>query len=68
MIKLLDKAKKIINAAKELDIELNFNFNINNDIPTSYRDIVINKNELETLRESLKKLEKDFTTKKVKNQ
>ena len=64
MIKLLDKAKKIINAAKELDIELNFNFNINNDIPTSYRDIVINKNELETLRESLKKLEKDFTTKK----
>ena len=68
MIKLLDKAKKIINAAKELDIELNFNFNINNDIPTSYRDIVINKNELETLRESLKKLEKEFTTKKVKNQ
>ena len=64
MIKLLDKAKKIINAAKELDIELNFNFNINNDIPTSYRDIVINKNELETLRESLKKLEKEFTTKK----
>ena len=64
MIKLLDKAKKIIKSAKELDIELNFNFNINNDIPTSYKDIVINKNELETLRESLKKLEKDFTTKK----
>ena len=64
MIKLLDKAKKIIKSAKELDIELNFNFNINNDIPTSYRDIVINKNELETLRESLKKLEKEFTTKK----
>lgn len=64
MIKLLDKAKKIIKSAKELDIELNFNFNINNDIPTSYKDIVINKNELETLRESLKKLEKEFTTKK----
>ena len=28
------------------------------------KDIVINKNELETLRESLKKLEKEFTTKK----
>lgn len=64
IIKLLDKAKKIINTAKELDIELNFNFNINNDIPTSYKDIVIAKNELNSLRESLKKLEKDFTTKK----
>ena len=64
MLKLLDKAKKIITSAKELDIDLTFNFNIDNSSPTSYRDIVINKNELENLRESLKKLEKDFTIKK----
>lgn len=64
IIKLLDKAKKIINDAKELDIELNFNFNINSTIPTSYRDIVINKNDLETLRDSIKQLEKDFNNKK----
>ena len=64
MLKLLDKAKKIITSAKELDIDLIFNFNIDNSSPTSYRDIVINKNELENLRESLKKLEKDFTIKK----
>ena len=46
------------------NIARGFNFNIDNSSPTSYRDIVINKNELENLRESLKKLEKDFTIKK----
>lgn len=64
MLKLLDKAKKIIMSAKELDIDLKFNFNIANDIPESYRDIVINKNELENLREGLKNLEKEFNIKK----
>jgi len=64
MIKLLDKAKKIIVSAKELDIDLEFDFHINNDAPVSYRDIVNNKLELEHLRDNLKKLEKEFTTKK----
>lgn len=64
MIKLLDKAKKIINSAKELDIDLNFDFNIDNSIPTSYKDIVINKNELEDLRLKVKELEKTFNIKK----
>lgn len=64
MIKLLDKAKRIVMSAKELGIDLKFNFNINNDTPSSYRDIVINKNELDSLRISLKELEKEFTMKK----
>lgn len=64
MLKLLSKAKKIVTDAKNLDINLNFNFNINNDIPTSYRDIVVNKNELRSLKEELKGLEKEFTIKK----
>ena len=58
MLKLLDKAKKIVLAAKELNIDLKFNFNIANDAPTSYKDIIINKNELESLKDSIKELEK----------
>ena len=64
MIKLLSKVRKIVEEAKSLDIDLKFNFNINNDIPSSYKDIVINKNELDTLREEVKKLEKEYNTKK----
>ena len=64
MIKLLDKAKKIVTSAKELDIDLEFNFDIDNSAPTSYKDVIINKNELENLRNALKNLEKEFTRKK----
>ena len=64
MLKLLDKAKKIVISAKELNIDLKFNFNIANDTPTSYKDIITNKNELENLKENLKELEKEFTIKK----
>lgn len=64
MLKLLDKAKKIVLAAKELNIDLKFNFNIANDAPTSYKDIIINKNELESLKDSIKELEKEFIIKK----
>lgn len=64
MIRLLDKAKRIINEAKENDIDIEFNFNIDNSDPECYKDIVYNKNELAMLREELKKLEKEFNTKK----
>lgn len=64
ILKLLDKAKRIIVSAKELDIDLKFDFNIDNSVPNSYKDIVYNKLELEHLRDDLKKLEKDFTMKK----
>ena len=64
MIKLLDKAKKIIKEAKELDIDLEFKFAIDNSDPQSYKDVVFNKNELSMLREELKKLEKEYNTKK----
>lgn len=64
MIKLLDKAKRIIKEALDNDIKLVFNFNIDNSDPESYKDIVYNKNELAMLREELKKLEKEYNTKK----
>ena len=41
-----------------------FDFNINNDVPSSYKDIVNNRLELEHLRDNLKKLEKEFMLKK----
>jgi alanyl-tRNA synthetase len=43
---------------------LKFDFNISNNTPVSYRDVVNKKFELEHLREVIKKLEKDFTVKK----
>lgn len=64
MVKLLDKAKKILEEASSLGIDLKFDFHIENDSPSSYRDIVKNKMELEYLREELKKLEKEFIQKK----
>ncbi len=64
MLNILSKAKKIITEAKSLDIDLTFNFNVSNETPYSYRDIVINKNELESLQKEIKKLEKEFKDKK----
>ena len=64
MLKLLDKAKKIVTEAKKLDIDLVFDFDINEDKPSSYRDIVVNKNELENIRSSIKNLEKEFIEKR----
>ena len=65
-LKLLDKAKKIITEAKKLDIELVFDFDINKSIPSSYRDIVICKNELDVLEKNVRNLEKEFTDAKSK--
>ncbi len=64
MLKLLDKAKKIVAEAKKFGINLEFNFNIENEPASSYKDIVLNKKELDELRNSVKKLEKDFENKK----
>ena len=64
MLKLLDKAKKIVLEAKKLDIELVFDFNIDRDVPSSYRDIIMFKTKLDVLRETVKELEKEFTEKR----
>jgi len=64
MVKLLDKAKKIVMFAKELGIDLVFDFHMNDNNYSSYSDIIVFKNDLDTLKESIKKLEKEFTMKK----
>lgn len=71
MILLLKKAKKIVNDAKEDDIELEFNINISNERPKCYKDILENKNEVINLRKAVANLEKEYqeelTKKMLKN-
>ena len=60
IIKLLTKAKTILNSAKENDIKLNFDFDFNDRVLDSYNDVIFYKNSLIELKEKLKKLEKDY--------
>ena len=60
MIKLLMKAKGILDEAKNNGIKLNFDVEINNDKPISYKDIIFNKNELAYIQQEVRDLEKKF--------
>ena len=42
MVKLLTKAKGIVDDANSMDIDINFNVNIDNSNPTCYKDIIVN--------------------------
>ncbi len=64
MIKLLNKAKNIVDDAKKEDIEVNFDVKIDNEPPLSYKDIVFNKNEIIMVRNKVKELEKEYNTKR----
>ena len=64
MIKLLNKAKNIIDDANNLEIELSFNVEIDNEVPLSYKDVIYNKNEVMMVREKVKNLEKEYNSKK----
>ena len=66
MVKLLTKAKGIIDEAKSIGLNLEFNVEINNDKPLSYKDIVFNKEEVMMVRNKVKDLEKLFNLKKQK--
>ena len=66
MMRLLIKAKEIINQAKKMDIKLDFDVEIDNSAPTSYKDIIFNKNELKYIQNEVKELEKKFISEKEK--
>ena len=66
-IKLLIKAKEILDEAKQNGIKLEFDVDITNEIPTSYKDIIYNRNELEYVHDEVKALEKKYFTLKEKN-
>ena len=60
MILLLKKAKKIVADAKEKEIDLNLDVKISNERPKCYKDILENKQEVETLRKQIADLDKKF--------
>jgi len=60
MIKLLMKAKEIIEEAKNHGIKLDFDITIDNSKPVSYKDIIFNKNELQYVQQEVKDLEKKY--------
>lgn len=60
MIKLLMKAREILDDARNSGIKLEFDVDINNDKPTSYKDIIFNRNELQYVHQEVKNLEKKY--------
>ncbi|MBR5369790.1 MAG: alanine--tRNA ligase [Bacilli bacterium] len=66
-IKLLMKARNILDEAEKSGIKLNFDVDINTDAPSSYKDIIYNKNELEYVHDEVKELEKKYYSLKEKS-
>ena len=60
MIKLLMKARGILEEARNEGIKLEFNVDIDNEKPTSYKDIIYNKNQLQYVQQEVKELEKKY--------
>ena len=61
MIKLLQKARKIVEDALKEDIKLTFDIHINHDKPISYSDVIFNRNELEEVKRKVQTLEKEYS-------
>ena len=60
VVKLLVKAKSILESAKEEGIKLDFEVDINNDKPSSYKDLIFSKNELGYVQQEVRDLEKKY--------
>ena len=60
MVKLLIKAKEILALATKQGIKLEFDVDIDNTAPTSYKDIIFNQNELSYIQSEVKALEKTY--------
>ena len=66
-IKLLMKAREILDEARKVVLKLEFDVDINNDKPESYKDIIYNKNELQYVHNEVKDLEKNIYAMKEKS-
>ena len=60
MIKLLMKAREILEEARNENIILEFSTDISNEKPVSYKDIIFNKNQLQYVQQEVKDLEKKY--------
>ena len=67
MVRLLMKAREVLEEARNSGIQLDFEVDINNDKPESYKDIIFNKNELQYVHQEVKQLEKKYNDIKEKN-
>ncbi|MBR2677961.1 MAG: alanine--tRNA ligase [Bacilli bacterium] len=59
-IKLLMKAREILEEAKKDGMRLEFDVDINDSQPESYKDIIYSKNELQYVHQEVKELEKKY--------
>ena len=59
-VKLLLKAREILEEARNLGYKLDFDVNIENIKPSSYKDIIYAKNELQYIHHEVKELEKRY--------
>ena len=59
-VKLLIKAREILEEARKNGIKLEFDVDINNDKTESYKDIIFNRNELQYVHQEVKDLEKKY--------
>ena len=64
--KLLLKAREILEDARNNGIKLEFEVDLNNDKPVSYKDIIYSKNELQYVHQEVKDLEKKYFDMKEK--
>ena len=64
--KLLLKAREILEDARNNGIKLEFEVDLNNDKPISYKDIIYSKNELQYVHQEVKDLEKKYFDMKEK--
>ena len=65
-VKLLMKAREILEDAHKNGIKLEFDVDLNNEEPVSYKDIIYNKNELQYVHQEVKELEKKYFDMKEK--
>jgi len=60
IVKVLAKIKKILNEAKENDIELKFEYDFNDIELNSFKDVILYRDKLTDLKEKSKNLEKEY--------
>jgi len=63
-IKLLMRAHEILEEARNKGLKLEFNIDISDEKPTSYKDIIYYHNELQYVHEKVKELEKKYNNMK----
>ena len=66
IVKLLIKAKTILESARNEGISLDFDVDIDNSKPASYKDIIFVRNELQYVQQEVKELEKRYMEEKEK--